>query len=139
MTMARGTWCDGGARNGDDGRRVRGELAWRAGAAAEESVALDYDRRGRAVTHRRWRGRSGEIDLIAREGNDFVFVEVKKAKSFDDAVWRLGRRQMDRIIAAACEFLGTQPGGMLAPMRFDLALVNGQGQVRIIENAFGEA
>jgi len=123
----------------EETRRARGAVASLAGAAAETSVATDYDRRGNAVTHRRWRGRAGEIDLIARDGGEFVFVEVKKARSFDEAALRLGRRQMDRIIAAACEFLGTQPGGMIAAMRFDLALVNSQGQVRIIENAFGEA
>jgi putative endonuclease len=110
-----------------------------AGKAAEDSVAGDYDRRGRHVAHRRWRGLAGEIDLIARDGEGYVFVEVKRARSFDQAALRLGRRQMDRIIAAACEFLGTQPGGMLAAMRFDLALVDGRGAVRIIENAFGEA
>jgi putative endonuclease len=110
-----------------------------SGSAAEDSVAGDYDRRGRMVSHRRWRGEAGEIDLIARDGEGFVFVEVKKARTFDQAAWRLGRRQMDRIIAAACEFLGTQPGGMLAAMRFDLALVDSRGAVRIIENAFGEA
>ena len=64
---------------------------------------------------------------------------MKTARSFDDAALRIGRRQMDRIIAAASEFLGTVPGGMLAAMRFDVALVNARGEVRIIENAFGEA
>jgi putative endonuclease len=120
-------------------RATEGSVAHLAGAAAEASVASEYDRRGRIVAHRRWRGTAGEIDLIAREGDGFVFVEVKKARTFDDAALRLGRRQMDRIIATACEFLGTQPGGLLASMRFDLALVDSQGKVRIIEDAFGEA
>ncbi len=120
-------------------KALRGAVNHQAGAAAESSVVRDYDRRGRAVSHRRWRGQAGEIDLIAREGEGYVFVEVKKARSFDEAVLRIGRRQMDRIIAAACEFLGTVPGGMLAAMRFDVALVNARGEVRIIENAFGEA
>jgi putative endonuclease len=137
--MMGGHWMGGAAGRPEAARRTKGAMACRAGAAAETSVATDYDRRGRAVTHRRWRGQAGEIDLIARDGGDFVFVEVKKARSFDEAALRLGRRQMDRIIAAACEFLGTQPGGMLATMRFDLALVDGKGEVRIIENAFGEA
>jgi putative endonuclease len=137
--MMGGRWLGGGEDSIEAVRRMKGSVACRAGAAAEASVATNYDRRGRAVTHRRWRGVAGEIDLIARDGADYVFVEVKKARSFDEAALRLGRRQMDRIIAAACEFLGTQPGGMLAAMRFDLALVDGRGEVRIIENAFGEA
>jgi putative endonuclease len=114
-------------------------MAHYGGCAAETSVALDYDRRGRCVAHRRWRGTAGEIDLIARDGDGFVFIEVKKARTFEAAALRLERRQIDRIIAAASEFLGTQPGGMLAAVRFDLALVDAQGRVRIIENAFGEA
>ena len=119
-------------------RSAEGRLAYSAGAAAEASVAIVYDRCGLGIVHRRWRGLAGEIDLIVRDGDDFVFVEVKKARSLEAAALRLGRRQMDRIIAAACEFLGTQPGGLLAGMRFDLALVDALGRVRIIESAFGE-
>jgi putative endonuclease len=141
MTSARLSVDPLGAGTGDvaHARRTAGAVAFRAGQAAELSVARVYDRRGWAVAVQRWRGRAGEIDLIARDGEGYVFVEVKKARDFEEAALRLGRRQMDRIIAAACEFLGTQPGGMLAAMRFDLALVDSQGQVRIIENAFGEA
>lgn len=132
-----------GAAAGDDRalrqRRAAGATAHAAGQAAEMSVARDYHRAGHMVAHRRWRGQAGEIDLIARDGEGYVFVEVKQARSFDAAAMRLGRRQMDRIIAAACEFLGTVPGGGLAAMRFDLALVDSRGAVRIIENAFGEA
>ena len=128
-----------GAEKAAQNRAADGRVAHLAGTAAEASVARHYERRGRSVVHRRWRGAAGEIDLIACDGDGFVFVEVKRARSLEAAALRLGRRQMDRIIAAACEFLGTQPGGMLASMRFDLALVDGRGEVRIIENAFGEA
>lgn len=120
-------------------RSDAGAMRYHAGLAAEESVAGDYDRRGRPVSHRRWRGQAGEIDLIARDGDSYVFVEVKAARTFDAALSRLGRRQMDRIIATACEFLGSQPGGMVAAMRFDLAVVDARGAVRIVENAFCEA
>lgn len=133
------TFGAGGQGVGSRDRALRGAVNHHAGTAAESSVVRDYDRRGRAVAHRRWRGQAGEIDIIAREGDGYVFVEVKTARSFDDAALRVGRRQMDRIIAAANEFLGTVPGGMLAAMRFDVALVNARGEVRIIENAFGEA
>jgi putative endonuclease len=85
----------------------------------------------------RWRGAAGEIDLVVREGARVVFVEVKAARSFDSAAQRLGRRQMDRLCAAAEEFVGQEPAGLLTEMRFDLALVDGSGRVRVIENAFG--
>lgn len=110
-----------------------------AGCAAEEIVAQDYMRRGRPVAHRRWRSEGGEIDLIAREGERVVFIEVKKSGSLASAALRLGRRQMDRLCASAAMFLAGEPRGQLTDVRFDLALVDGMGRLRIIENAFGEA
>ena len=118
---------------------MSGAVGYYAGYVAEDIVAQDYLHRGRPVVHRRWRGKGGEIDLIAREGDCVVFIEVKKSSSFDAAALRLGRRQMDRLCAAASEFLAGEPRGQLTDMRFDLALVDGRGAMRIIENAFGEA
>lgn len=118
---------------------LTGKTAYHAGMAAEDIVAQDYARRGRPVAHRRWRGQGGEIDLIAREGDCVVFIEVKKSKTFDTAALRLGRRQMDRLCTAATEFLAGEPRGQMTDMRFDLALIDGRGAVQIIENAFGEA
>jgi putative endonuclease len=88
------------------------------------------------VAARRWRGPSGEIDLILHDGDGFIFVEVKKARKHDQAAERLSQRQMSRIAMAAQEFVGTCPRGSLTDMRFDLALVDGQGQVKVIENLY---
>jgi putative endonuclease len=44
---------------------------------------------------------------------------------------------MKRIYQSAEEFLGQQPNGSLTEVRFDVALVDGCGDTRIIENAFG--
>ncbi|HBS50019.1 MAG TPA: hypothetical protein DEA05_08010 [Rhodobacteraceae bacterium] len=118
-------------------RRSRGRMAQITGQAAENRIALDYERRGFAVDGRRWRGSAGEIDLIARGPEGLVFIEVKKSRSFAAAAERLGRRQMDRICAAASEFLAGEPAGQLTASRFDVALVDGAGNFEILENAFG--
>lgn len=117
-------------------RTIAGQTAHRAGQAAEEIVAGNYQRRGLPVVGRRWRGRGGEIDLIARAGEGLVFIEVKKARSFDAAIQRLGARQIGRLCDAAAEFLAGEPRGQNTEVRFDLALVDGRGAVRVIENAF---
>lgn len=117
-------------------RRLRGQRAWASGHAAEDIVARRYEGEGKPVISRRWRGQGGEIDLIAREGNSLVFVEVKKARTLELAAWRLGARQIARLCAAATEFLAGEPGGQDSEMRFDLALVDGRGAVQVIENAF---
>ncbi|APE44738.1 hypothetical protein BOO69_15975 [Sulfitobacter alexandrii] len=118
-------------------RTHSGAMAHHAGIAAENRIAQDYERRGFTLARRRWRGKGGEIDLILRDAAGIVFVEVKQARDFDRAAASLSSSQMQRICLAAEEFLGTEPAGSLTPARFDVALVDGQGRTRIIENAFG--
>ncbi len=120
----------------DPWRSRRGSRAYHAGRAAEASVAREYRRRGAIVAAERWRGKGGEIDLVVRDGEGLVFVEVKSGRSFAEAAFRLGRAQVMRIARAAAEFMGREPGGLNMQARFDLALVDGTGRVSIVENAW---
>ena len=117
-------------------RQTRGRTSYHAGLAAEDQICADYVRRGFPVERRRWRGAGGEIDVILRDGAGLIFVEVKQSRSFDIAAQRVSARQADRIRASAEEYLATMPHGNLTDIRIDVALVNGQGEIRIIENAF---
>lgn len=117
-------------------RALRGKRAHLGGLAAEEAVARHYRGRGAVVARRRWRGLSGEVDLILREGERVVFVEVKSGPDFDRALARITARQVARIFGAAEEFLDGEPAGTLTDVRVDLALVDGRGMVRVMENAF---
>ncbi len=118
-------------------RSVQGSRAFHAGQAAELSVASEYERRGYQIAHQRWRGAAGEIDLIVRNSEGLVFVEVKKSASFEAAANRLARRQISRIYDAAAQYLAQEPQGQLTNVRFDAALVDAVGNIQIIENAFG--
>jgi len=118
-------------------RRERGKRAYLSGQAAEAGVIRAYAARGVAVLHSRWRGQGGEIDLILRDAEAYVFCEVKKAATLDLAMARLRPAQARRIVEAASEYLGQTPEGQLASVRFDLATVDGSGAVEINENAFG--
>ncbi len=122
---------------GTDERSRKGALAWQSGNAAEEAAVRHYESLGASVAARRWRGRSGEIDLILREGSRVVFVEVKKADTHAAAAERLGPRQQDRIWRAAREFIGGEPTGQDTEVRFDVALMDSLGRIRIISNALG--
>lgn len=115
-------------------RKWRGFAANLNGQAAEASVERHYSDAGCAIAARRWRGRYGEIDLIAREGDLLVFIEVKAAATHERALTRLQPRQIRRIEAAVAEFLEGEPRGGLTEIRFDLALVDGQGRVAVMEN-----
>ena len=121
----------------DAGQRERGRIAHSAGLMGEDSVSRSYLERGYTLLASRWRTRSGEIDLIMRRGDEYVFVEVKKAARHGYAAERISRRQMDRICMAAMLYADGQPAGSLTDIRFDAALVDAQARVEILENAFG--
>ena len=116
-------------------RESRGRLAYHSGLAAEDQVSSLYDWSGRPVIARRWRGSIGEIDLIARDGDTVVFIEVKKSHSHAMAAEHLTWGQQQRIMATASEFVGGEPLGQLTDIRFDVALVDAMGRIDIIENA----
>lgn len=116
-------------------KQMRGRTAFLRGQAAEEQVARHYQRHGARLLHTRWRGASGEIDLVFAGLSGVIFVEVKASRTHARAADSLRPQQMARLCQAAEEFLGTQPRGALTPMRFDVALLDAQGQIEILENA----
>ena len=91
---------------------------------------------GQPVVAQRWRGQAGEIDLIARNGDEVIFIEVKKSRSHAAAAEHLSVRQMQRIWQTAAEFLGTEPRGQDTASQFDVALVDDIGRIEILQNAF---
>ncbi len=100
-------------------------------------MARIYTNRQCHILAQRHRTPEGEIDLIVADGEMLVFVEVKRRKrlyAFDSPI---SDRQWHRLGCAALNYMVelqnvtcTQPS-----CRFDVALVDAQGQVRIIENA----
>ena len=117
-------------------RREKGRVAYLGGQAAEDQVADHYDRRGIRVGARRWRGKGGEIDLVARDGDEIVFVEVKRARHHAWAAERVNAAKIGRIMRAAGDYVARHHPEGEPFMRFDVALVDGQGRVEVVENAF---
>ncbi len=117
-------------------RRDRGKRAYNSGLAAEERAVALYIAAGLRVLETRWRGKSGEIDLILADGDEIVFVEVKQARTHDAAIASLRPAQMRRIHSAGSEYLAHCPKGQLTNVRFDLAVVDGAGRCDIMEGAF---
>ena len=115
---------------------MSGYESYRAGLAAEEAVAKRYAQSGAVISARRWRGQSGEIDIVLHHQGTVVFVEVKQSRTHARAAERLSDRQMGRIYASASEFLAGEPAGQDTDSRFDVALVDDRGRIEVIENAF---
>ena len=114
---------------------MSGKTSYLAGLAAEESVARSYRARGCSIIAQRWRGQRGEIDIVARDGDTVVFIEVKKSKNFARAAERLSAAQINRLYTTAEQYLCTLPTGLQTNARFDVVLLDAMGQHQIVENA----
>jgi putative endonuclease len=97
------------------------------GAQAERLAERFLLKRGLTLLARNFRCRFGEIDLIMREGETLVFVEVRLRRSgqernFGGPAASITPRKQARIAAAAQQYLaGLQP---TPPCRFDAVLLN---------------
>jgi putative endonuclease len=112
------------------------QAAFRLGLSAEIRAAALLIAKGYRVVARRFRSGVGEIDIVARRGNDLVFVEVKARERLDDAAEAVTPRQQRRIIAAAEAWLAANPDDMTRNIRFDAILVAPRRWPRHILAAF---
>jgi putative endonuclease len=94
------------------------------GLAGESAAASALEAAGLTVLERRFRCRLGEIDLVARDGETIVFVEVK-ARAGDgfgapgEAVHAGKRARLARVAAAWLQHRRAQE----PPCRFDVVEV----------------
>jgi len=102
-----------------------------------ERAAEDHVRRlGWRVLDRSWRRRSGELDLVAADGETVVFIEVKARSSsrFGLPEESVGRAKQARLSRLAQSYL--QERGLTGrPARFDVIALSG-GELRHIRGAF---
>lgn len=77
------------------------------GATAETQAAAFIERRGLLVLYRNWTCRYGEIDIIAKDGTTWIFVEVRTRQHHGAALASIGPRKQQRLFSAAQHFLQT--------------------------------
>jgi len=105
------------------------------GAWGEEKAAQYLENHGLRVVDRHYRQRWGEIDLICRDGQTWVFVEVKTRSSFNQpsALDAVTPRKRQRLARAAMSYMKWKKLGG-SSMRFDLVLIEA-GQIQWIPDA----
>ncbi len=77
------------------------------GKTGEERAVGELERRGYAILARRYRTRHGEIDIVARDGETMVFVEVKARATaeFGTAAEAVTRRKQRQLASMAADYL----------------------------------
>ena len=117
-------------------RQASGRAAQRRGLAAESAACTALAQQGWAILARRLRTAAGEIDLVAEQDGLLAFIEVKARPALAAAAAALRPRQRARLLAAAEIALAEHPAWGRAGVRFDVLLVDAEGRVRRIDDAF---
>ena len=110
----------------------------RAGDAAEDAAAKYLAAAGCRIVARNARYRDGEVDLVARECDVLVFVEVRMRVSlrFGGAAVSVNSLKQKRIARAAQHWLLGEYGERWPACRFDVVTVDGSGTIEWIRDAF---
>jgi putative endonuclease len=111
------------------------------GIQGEDLACAELQRRGYAISARRYRSRYGEIDIVAERQGTIVFVEVKARRTARRglAIESIPFWKRRRIGAMALDYLAWT-GQTRARCRFDVVAIDGLGTatetLRVIEDAF---
>ncbi len=110
----------------------------RAGDAAEDAAARHLAAAGCRILERNVRYRDGEVDLVVRERELLVFVEVRMRISsrFGGAAGSVNSLKQRRIARAAQHWLIKRYGERWPACRFDVVAVDGSGTIEWIRDAF---
>jgi len=106
-----------------------------------EDIAVQYlVEKGFTILMRNFRAERGEIDIIAREGDYVVFVEVKTGNSdkFGPPEERITRSKQRQLYKIASHFIQQNPE-FEVDYRFDAVIIDGHPgryEIRHYPNAF---
>jgi len=110
------------------------------GLHGEQLACEALGERGYAIVTRRYRTKHGEIDIVARDGETLVFVEVKTRRdgSFGGPEESVTLQKQQRLVWMATDYLVRQKVGEVA-CRFDVVGINTMStppKVTVIPDAF---
>ena len=103
------------------------------GKQGEDLAVAELERRGYEVLARRYRSRHGEIDIVARDGQTIVFVEVKAKETaiFGTAAAAVTLDKQRRVISMAVDYLARNRLTR-RPCRFDVVTIDGIGSDAVL-------
>jgi len=103
-----------------------------------ENIAADYlESNGYKVIERNFRSQQGEVDIIARDGEFLVFIEVKNYsfRSIGTPLGAVRKSKRESIIHAARTYL-YKNNIKDTNCRFDVLSIYNSSQFQLIKDAF---
>ena len=109
----------------------------KTGSRYEDQAAAFLEKQGLLVMEKNFLCKSGEIDLIARDGKYLVFVEVKYRKngSYGNPLAAVNLKKQQTLGKVAEYYLLTHKCTVNTPCRFDVIGIL-DGKVQWVRDAF---
>ncbi|MGN0395795.1 MAG: YraN family protein [Coprococcus sp.] len=104
-----------------------------------EEIAAEYlKNKGYMILDRNYRINKGEIDIVAKDGEYIVFIEVKYRHNFNKgyAEEAVDIRKQRQISDVSIFYLNSRGYGTDISCRYDVITVSGNKTINHIENAF---
>jgi putative endonuclease len=122
-------------------RRANQTTTRDAGAHYESAALAHLTRAGLALVARNYHCRFGEIDLVMREREVVVFVEVRyrRSRGYGGGVDSVDMGKRAKLVRAAAAFLADHPRLADATCRFDVLAIGGTSDAPVFDwrrNAF---
>ncbi|MEO8998965.1 MAG: YraN family protein [Rhodanobacter sp.] len=97
------------------------------GDVFEQRARAELVRAGLTCLAHNYSTRYGELDLVMRDGDTIVFVEVRyrKSASHGDAATSITASKQSKLIKAAQHWLAAHPNHVRHPCRFDVVSYDG--------------
>lgn len=110
----------------------------KVGTNYEKQAAEYLKKKGLKILGQNFYCRMGEIDIIAKDGEYLVFVEVKyrRNESCGSPLEAVNVKKQKRICRAASYFCVRYGYRMDMSFRFDVVAILGNGEITHVENAF---
>lgn len=107
----------------------------RLGQQAEDLALAYLEFQGLQLLARNYHFRLGEIDLVMRDGEALVFVEVRlrQGRGHGSAAESVTAGKQDKLIRGALHFLGTRPELADLNVRFDVLALS---ELRVDESCW---
>ncbi|RDS84413.1 YraN family protein [Dyella monticola] len=101
-----------------------------AGAAFEQRACKELEHAGLAVLARNYTTRYGELDLVMRDGDTVVFVEVRHRvrAGYGSAAMSITASKQAKLVQTAQLWLAANPRHAQQACRFDVVTYDGPGE-----------
>ncbi len=115
--------------------------SYQQGQVAEQLALRYLEQQGLRLVKKNFHSQRGEIDIIMRQDDTLVFVEVRQRsrRHYGSALESITPKKQQRIIQTAHYYLQQHPQQQNDPCRFDVVVIepqSGEEKIQWIKNAF---